>query len=445
MKLPDTVVRLMELLESFGGECWLVGGGVRDSLLGKAAEDWDVAMGMEPELLMKGLREKGVRTEATGIAHGTVTVIWEGKGYEVTAFRTEGAYSDGRRPDYVAFTGDILSDLSRRDFTVNAMAYHENRGLLDPYGGQKDLENGIIRAVGIPEKRFKEDGLRVLRGLRFASVLGFEVEEETSKALKECKSMLKYVSKERINNEFFKYIVGQKAASLTGEYDEVIFEIFPELRPMKGFSQCTHFHHLEVWDHTLSALSHTPPDLAVRLAVLFHDSGKPDSFTKDTKGCGHFKGHAAVSARLTEKFLNEIRCPRVLKEQVTELVAHHQDPLEKCKSEVRESLRKYGIEQFKRLMTVRRADACAKHPNHVKETLEKIACVDEMLGEVLRDGDCFSIKSLAVNGGDLLKIGYNPGPEVGAVLEWLLNEVIKGSLPNNVDRLLKEALAKLSN
>ena len=306
MPLPQNIASAMLRLEQAGFACYAVGGCVRDWLLGKQPHDYDLCTAAAPEQTMQVFA--GEKIIETGLKHGTVTVLLQGEPIEITTFRTEGNYSDGRRPDSVAFVSDIVQDLARRDFTVNAMAWSPVHGLCDPFGGQEDLHSGIIRCVGDPYERLSEDALRILRALRFAAVLGFSIEPDTARALHELKTQMCHVSSERVTAELLRLLSGRTAGTVLMEYADVITEILPELSPMVGFEQHNPHHKYTVWEHSVRAVEGIRPDGVLRLVMLYHDVGKPAAYSQDERGIGHFYGHPKRSYELTSSRFRVFVC-----------------------------------------------------------------------------------------------------------------------------------------
>ena len=325
LEIPAYVRETLTALETAGHQAYCVGGCVRDSLLGRMPEDWDVTTSALPEETMKVF---GNRAIPTGLKHGTVTVCCQEGKVETTTFRRDGVYADHRHPEQVTFTPDLTEDLARRDFTVNAMATDLRGTVYDPFDGQADLQEGILRCVGDPERRFSEDALRILRCLRFAAVLGFSIEPETGKALLTCRNLLREMAPERVHEELTKLLCGPWAASVLRRYPDVIGAVLPEILPMVGFDQRNPHHCYDVWEHTLHALDAAPPDPVLRWTVLFHDMGKPECFALDTQGVGHFMGHGVVSRRIADGVMDRLRFDNAAKERIGELVEWHDHRVE---------------------------------------------------------------------------------------------------------------------
>lgn len=437
IKLPLPVAALLDRLTAFGCEAFVVGGCVRDSLLGKAPADWDICTSAEPEDLKECF--SGFRVIETGLKHGTLTVLLEGQPFEITTYRIDGAYSDGRHPDEVCFTPLLTEDLRRRDFTINAMAYHPSAGLVDPFGGREDLKAGRIRCVGCPEKRFSEDGLRIMRALRFSSCLGFEIEEETAKALHSCARLLQRVSAERIRIELDKLLAGGGAMKVLAEYRDVIACFLPEIRPMFDLDQKNPYHAYTVWDHTLHAVSHIQNTPVLKLAALFHDIGKPGSMTADEDGFGHFYKHEVLSETLARQAMLRLKYDNRTREQTLLLVRNHSIVFRQSEKQVRRLLARLGEENLRLLMELERADVKSQNPRYTEERVLNINAFEALLDQVLAAEQCFSLRQLAVRGTDLLKLGVPQGPEVGRILGALFEQVLEGQLPNEREPLLAEA------
>ncbi len=437
LSLPPAVRTILEKLNVGGYEAYAVGGCVRDSLLGLTPKDWDICTSALPEQVKACFPD--VPVADTGLKHGTVTLVWDGEPFEITTFRTDGEYKDHRHPQKVAFVRSLREDLARRDFTINAMAYHPKTGLADSFGGQEDLRQKRIRCVGEPDRRFKEDALRLLRAVRFAAVYGFSVEPVTADGIRQNRQLLESISAERILVEFTKLICGQYAEAVLREYAGLIQVFLPEIRPMMGFDQKTPYHCYDVWEHTLHAVGAAVPDKIVRLAVLFHDMGKPRCFLEDESGRGHFYGHAAVSEEIAAAVMTRLRFDNASRDRIRALVKEHDTPIGAQEKSVRRWLNRLGEEGLRQLIAVKEADTRAHAPAYVPERLEALKQVRRCLEEVLQKESCFQLRDLAVKGGDLLQLGFVPGKELGAALQALLDGVLDGRCPNDREALLKEA------
>lgn len=440
IRLPQTAAKIIERLEQSGFEAWVVGGCVRDSLLGRQPQDWDVATNALPEQVEALF--SGCTVLPTGLRHGTVTVVLQGSPIEVTTYRVDGVYEDNRHPSQVVFTDDIHRDLKRRDFTVNAMAYHPVRGLIDDFGGCADLKAGVIRCVGDPTSRFCEDGLRILRALRFSSVLGFSLSAETAAAVTENRGLLKRIAAERIREELVRLICGKDVGRVLTQFRDVFAEVMPPLAAMFDFDQKNPHHYLDVWRHTVRAVETAAPDPVVRLALLFHDIGKPASFSVDEKGIGHFYGHPAKSEVIAREILSQLRFDRATTDRVCLLVRWHDTDILPEGRSVKRWLNRLGEDGLRRMLQVKAADRGAT--NYKYENLSVLKLVEQKLNTVLEEGQCFSREKLAINGGDLLKLGVPQGKRIGEMLDTLLNLVIEERLPNQRTALLNRAQALLA-
>lgn len=432
-KIPSAVLRVVERLREAGQEAYPVGGCVRDLLRGAAPHDWDIATAALPEMTERLFAD--CRVIETGLSHGTVTVLAEGIPVEITSFRTEEGYSDGRHPDTVRFGVSLREDLARRDFTIGAMALDiEEDRVVDFFGGVEDLAAGILRAVGEPEQRFSEDALRILRALRFAAVLGFAIEPETAAAMERCAPMLLKISPERIRTELEKLLCGEMAAAVLRQYAGIVATVLPETQPMFGFRQQNPHHNRDVWEHTLAVVAAVPAEPLLRWAALFHDIAKPRCFTVDERGVGHFHGHPAVSAAMVREILRRLRCENRLIEEVAALVEIHdiRFPAEK-KLAVRWAGR-WGEERFCAFLELRRADTLAQADPSGAEAYRETML--RFLAEAKAEAACFTVRELKIDGNDLVARGWH-GRAVGEALEALLNAVQGGLLPNEREALLR--------
>lgn len=438
MKISRGAELVIERLEARGYEAYCVGGCVRDMIMKRQPNDFDITTSATPEQMK--LCFEGMHVIETGLKHGTLTVVADGECFETTTFRFDGEYLDNRRPSEVFFTTRLEDDLSRRDFTVNAMAYSPERGVVDIFGGREDIENRIIRAVGEPDRRFDEDGLRILRALRFASVLDFEIERETADSIHRKRGLLGNISAERIFSELCKLICGPGAARVLEEYSDVICEIIPEFSPSVGFDQKNPYHIYDVYTHSCRALACCPAraDKYVRLAVLFHDIGKPASFSEDERG-GHFYGHHSVSAELTRTALERLKSDGQTKHIVVKLVDAHDRQIEPSLPAVRRLIASFGEEDTRRLLDLRRADNSALVPWLVEPRLRELDEIEALADRIRAEGECLSLKTLALHGDDLIRLGISPGKQIGRILSQLLSAVIDGSLANEHEILLDAA------
>lgn len=435
--MPEKVIYILSRLENAGFDAYCVGGAVRDALLKRPPGDWDVTTNAPPNTVLSLFAPDAL---PTGLKHGTVTV-GGGKGVEVTTFRRDGTYLDHRRPDHVEFTGSLREDLARRDFTVNAIALDLRGNLTDPFGGQIDLERKILRAVGDAGKRFEEDALRILRGLRFASKLGFSIESKTADGIRNCAPLLKNIAPERILTELTGILCGESAADVLLDYPDVLGVFMPEILPCVGFDQHSVYHCYDVWEHTVRAVAAAEPLPVLRYAMLLHDLGKPASFSMDGEGRGHFYGHWRKSVELAGAILDRLRIDNHSKKNILTLVERHDCPLILSEKSVRKHLGKYGEETVRLLLAVKRADNLAQAEAY-HDRLTLIRLWEDLLDMVLASGECFSLRQLDIKGGDLTALGLR-GPEVGKTLRELLDLVVDDKLPNVRDDLLDYVKEKL--
>ena len=437
MKLPQTIVTILDTLENHGFAAYVVGGCVRDSLLGLTPADFDLCTSALPEQMEQVFA--GQRLVLAGEKHGTVGVCTDTGVVEITTFRTEGDYRDSRHPDWVRFVGDVEQDLARRDFTVNAMAYSPTRGFADPFGGRQDLENKILRAVGAPEKRFREDALRILRGVRFAVRYGLTVEPETRRAMDDQAGGLDSLSRERVFEELSKLLPLVTGADLL-EFASILGAAIPEIAPMIGFDQHSPHHAYDLYTHVAYVTGAVPGELTVRWAALLHDIGKVSTFTRDETGRGHFYGHASAGAELAEQVLLGLKAPARLRCQVVELIGAHMTRLQPDKKQLRRQLSRLGWEQLEREFWLQQADMSSKGVTEPGEG-EIFPEIRRLLEEIRREDSCLKITDLAVNGEDLMALGYQ-GRQIGTCLHWLLEQVLEEALPNDRQALLLAAKEK---
>lgn len=437
--IPFGVRRILEILEHADYEAYIVGGCVRDKLLGKEPHDWDICTSASPELVQALMTGYRIKTIETGLKHGTITARLDDENYEITTFRIDGEYSDNRRPDSVEFTDDIVADLARRDFTINAMAGDIAGDLIDPFNGEDDLRLGLIRCVRDPDARFKEDGLRIMRALRFASTYGFRIEENTAAAIHRNKDLLKNISAERIRSELCKLLVGEGALDILLEYKDVIAVIIPELEPCIGFNQNNPYHKYDVYDHIVYAVyNYRGTDISIKMALLLHDIGKPECYTEDHNG-GHFHGHSVPSMRIAKDVMSRLKFDNKTRDEVIDLVLYHDSDIYPGGRSVKRWLNKIGPEMLNKLIYVKIADICAHSENNQRERLDRILCVKLIAKGLLAEKQCFTIHDLAVNGHDILSLGVETGPIVGKVLNHLLELLLDGDIDNDRDELIREA------
>lgn len=435
--IPEPVQEILRRLECAGYEAWCVGGAVRDALLGLEPGDWDVTTSAPPEAVLSLFAPRAL---PTGLRHGTVTV-GGGTGVEVTTFRRDGDYPDNRHPDHVEFTGSLREDLARRDFTVNAIALNLRGEIADPFGGRTDLAVHVLRAVGDPEQRFREDALRILRGLRFASKLGFAIEPDTSRAIRQCAPLLENIAPERIQAELTGMLCGAHVLEILLDYPDVLGVFLPEILPCVGFDQHSVYHCYDVWSHTAHAVAAAPPDPILRYAMLLHDLGKPETFALDEEGRGHFYGHWRQSVPHAEAVLDRLRMDNRSKKTILTLVERHDAPLPLSEKSVRRALARCGEPVLRQLLSVKRADNLAQAEPY-RDRQKLIDQWEDLLNLVLQSGDCFSLSRLAVRGGDLMELGLK-GPAVGEALRELLEQVMDEKLPNDRGLLLEYVKEKL--
>ncbi len=436
--LPNDVKMIIDRLQRNGYEAYAVGGCIRDSLLGIEPKDYDICTSALPNKTVECFSD--FKIAETGLKHGTVTVIVNGVGYEITTFRKDGKYTDYRHPDGVSFTSSICEDLRRRDFTVNAIAYNDNSGLIDPFDGLLDIEKHIIRAVGNSEERFNEDGLRILRCLRFASVYGFEIDEYTAMSAHMLKDNLSYVSVERIKSELDKLICGNECTRIMRDFSDVLSVFIPEIRTIIGYDQHTPYHYYDLWEHTLHTIDNIDPDLTLRYTMLFHDLGKPDVRTTDSNGQCHYKKHASAGVKIAEQILKRLKFEKRMSEDILYLISSHMDDPPQDRVSTRKFICRHGIKKAGMLLKVMLADNLSKMPpNVVDERAEKIKKTCETYNDILRKGDCCLISDLAVSGDDLISIGVPSGRRVGEILTELLKAVIEGKTENNNRSLIEYA------
>ena len=429
INIPDAPKQLMKVLLDAGYEAYVVGGCVRDFLLGREPHDWDICTNALPEQMKECF--VSYRVIETGLQHGTLTVMVDHVGYEITTYRTDGEYTDHRHPDSVQFVGTLQEDLMRRDFTINAMAADISGKIRDFYDGQFDLEHKWIRCVGNPHKRLTEDPLRILRAMRFESKLGFSIEENTENAMRRHRHLLQYISAERINSELTGILMGDCYSTLTC-FSDVLSVCIPEIEPCINFQQNNPHHNRDVWGHTIFAISAAPKDPYTRLALLYHDIGKPLCYSFDG-GVGHFYGHAAVSKDIAEKSLRKLRFDNRTIKSVIQLVESHDRTIEPQKPVIRRCLNKMGLEQFLRLLDVKEADYAAQAQLYGDRLhkAEILQIMQEILMAQKYQEECFTLKDLAINGNDLIQLGYKPGKEIGTVLNQLLEMVIDDKIAND--------------
>lgn len=437
MDMPKNVDIAINLLQSAGFEAYAVGGCVRDSLLGKTPNDWDITTSAKPEDMKSVFAD--FHCIDTGIKHGTVTVVIDGEPLEITTFRLDGEYEDNRHPKSVTFTSDLGADLGRRDFTVNAMAYSKMTGTVDLFGGQNDLKNKIIRCVGDPDRRFNEDALRILRALRFASALDFEIEEKTAQSLLKNCALLGNISEERIAKELLKLVCGKGAKRILTDFAPVLFEILPELQPMYKNSHDNPHHCYDIYEHTLIAVESIDPEPTLRFAMLLHDCGKPAVKKFDENGVAHFYGHQRISAEISAQILARLKVSNKFRDEILFLVSNHDRwELYENTEKMPRYLSKFGLDGVLKLLKVMRADVLAQSPEY-RYRLDQIADAEEIAKNLAAQKPCLSLSELQINGRTLIDIGIPQGRKLGAVLAQLLDEVIDGVTKNTQEALTTRA------
>lgn len=437
MDMPKNVDIAINLLQSAGFEAYAVGGCVRDSLLGKTPNDWDITTSAKPEDMKSVFAE--FHCIDTGIKHGTVTVVIDGEPLEITTFRLDGEYEDNRHPKSVTFTSNLGADLGRRDFTVNAMAYSKMTGTVDLFGGQNDLKNKIIRCVGDPDRRFNEDALRILRALRFASALDFEIEEKTAQSLLKNRALLGNISEERIAKELLKLVCGKGAKRILTDFAPVLFEILPELQPMYKNSHDNPHHCYDIYEHTLIAVESIDPELTLRFAMLLHDCGKPAVKKFDENGVAHFYGHQRISVEISAQILARLKVSNKFRDEILFLVSNHDRwELYENTEKMPRYLSKFGLDGVLNLLKVMRADVLAQSPEY-RYRLDQIADAEETAKNLAAQKPCLSLSELQINGRTLMDIGIPQGRKLGAVLAQLLDEVIDGVTKNTQEALTTRA------
>ena len=431
MFLPETIAEIINTLENAGFAAYVVGGCVRDACLGLTPQDYDLCTSALPEQTERVFHDR--RLVLAGKKHGTVGVVTENGVVEITTFRREGGYGDNRHPDWVEFVPDVESDLARRDFTVNAMAYSPARGYADPFGGREDLEKGILRAVGDPKKRFQEDSLRILRGVRFAVRFGLQVDSATEKAMFSQVSLMDNLARERVFDELCKLLPLVTAEDLI-RFAPILAAVIPELKPMIGFDQRSPHHAYDIYTHVAGVVAGVPGDLTLRWAALLHDVGKVPTFTLDENGRGHFLDHAAKGAEMADVILRRLKAPNALRERVVLLIEKHMLWLVPEKKQLRRQIGRLGQETVYQILSLQQADNSNKGTAKSEEN-EKYVQILDVLEEIRSEDGCLSLKDLAVNGNDLVKIGFS-GRTIGTMLNWLLDQVMEETLPNDREILL---------
>ncbi len=442
IELPEKVLQIINCIMEAGYEAYAVGGCIRDSILGRVPDDWDITTSATPYQIKQLFR----RTIDTGIQHGTVTVMLDREGFEVTTYRIDGKYEDGRHPEEVTFTPNLEEDLKRRDFTINAMAYNEQDGLVDLFGGMEDINAGVIRCVGDPIARFNEDALRIMRAIRFAAQLGYDIDHETKQAIRELAPNLRKISAERIQVELTKLVVSAHPEAMRTVYETGVAEvIMPEFLRMMETKQHHPHHSYSVGEHTIRAMQEVEGRKELRFAMLFHDIGKPLCLTVDEQGITHFYGHAQHSAEIARKIMRRLRFDNDTTDTVCRLVKYHDygNSVDPDRRFVRRSMNKIGEDLFPLLFAVRRADIMAQSEIFREEKLDRLAKWQELYEQILQQEECVSLKTLAVTGSDLIALGMRPGRELGATLQGLLELVLDQPECNTKEYLSQLVINKL--
>lgn len=435
--IPTHALTVVERLEHYGYEAYVVGGCVRDSLLGRTPKDWDVCTNALPQEVLRVF--KRFHVIKTGLQHGTVTVMVNHEPVEVTTFRIDGNYTDNRHPDSVNFVSRVEEDLARRDFTINAMAYNPARGLVDAFGGQEDLRARVIRCVGEPDARFNEDGLRILRALRFAARYDFGIETETAFSMHRNRHLLENVSVERIFSELKGILLGDGVRSMMQAFPDIFTIIIPELAPGVGFDQCNPHHCYDVWTHTAHAVQAGPADEVLRLALLLHDIAKPATFTRGEDGKGHFYNHGEKGAALAREILLRLKSDTATLQAVETLVREHDAMLPTTAPGMRRLIGRLGVERLQQLLAMKQADMTAQSTHEREQKVATLRAARLLLEDVLDEPPAFSVSDLAFNGRDLMAMGVKPGPAMGGILKTLLSEVQDELLANTHEALTTRA------
>lgn len=444
--IPSDAIRVIETLNNSGYEAYLVGGCVRDMLMGVEPHDWDICTNATPDETKRVMKEHKIYTFDSGIKHGTITAVINGENYEVTTYRSEADYSDGRHPDKVEFITDIHEDLKRRDFTINAMAYNPLTGeLIDDFNGHLDLKNGIIRAVGNASERFDEDSLRILRALRFAIKYQFNIDEYTSLSMHRQHGLLVNISKERITDEVRKMLTSGKPVKVHFmEYKDIIGTIIPEIIPCFNFNQNNKYHKHDVYEHILYVVDNcNTTKFEIKMAALLHDIGKPKAYIEDMEGWGHFYEHPQISYEMSQSILrNDFRVSTEQLERTLELILYHDMEVASTKASVKRALNKHGVDFMYDWFIFKQADMDDHiYPNKNCNYIIDISGIEARIQQILDEQSCFSLKDLAIGGKDIMtKLGVKPGKHIGIILNTLLEEVIDEKISNESDVLLNKAV-----
>lgn len=433
--LPQDVSYIIEALENADHEAYIVGGCVRDILLGNSPKDWDITTNAKPDEIIEVFEKLNHKVLPTGIQHGTVTVMINDTGYEITTYRIDGEYNDGRHPETVEFVSELKKDLSRRDFTINAMAYNHETGLIDYFNGQADLKDKIIRCVGLPSERFNEDALRMMRALRFSAQLGFKIRDLEKSAISLLANNLESVSRERIREELNKIIVTLDPNIMALAESKLLEVFIPEIKDIRYFEQNNPYHNLTLFNHTIQSIKNIEPAIHLRLTMLLHDIGKPKVTSVDENGIFHYYAHVEESVIIAEKILNRLKYDRNTIDRVLILIANHDKSI-RTKRSIKRMLNKIGEENLRDLINVKWADVLAQEPRYAKERIRLLISSENILNEIILNKECFSLKDLAVNGHDLIALGIEPGKMIGIMLNRLLSLVLEDEALNDKEALL---------
>ena len=436
IKIPEDVRYIINTLADHGYEAYVVGGCVRDAILGVEPRDWDICTPALPEQTMECFRRQ--RVIETGLKHGTVTLLLNRKQYEITTYQVGKIYDESNQSSKSEYVKDLRDDLSRRDFTMNAMAYNPEKGFIDYFGGISDLDNRIVCCTGNADSRFQEDPLRMMRAFRFAAVYGFTIDDNTLQSALRNKTLIKPVAAERFASELNKLILGDGAQNMLITGAPLIAELIPELLPMFGFEQNNPYHCFDVYNHTLQSVACAPKDVIIRLTMLFHDISKPGCYT-EKDGIGHFYGHPKISSEMAEKILRRLKYDNKTVKTVTQLIFYHDTDIQPKKKHIRRWLNRIGEERLRRLLEVKRADLMSQSTEYRPKKLAVLDSVPPLIDEIIEQNECFSLKDLAVNGRDLRAAGLPEGKNIGTILNHLMGLVIDETIENDQAKLLQEA------
>ncbi len=437
IEIPENVKYIISRLEKAGYSAYAVGGCVRDSIMGKTPSDWDICTSALPEQTLEALQMDNIIEN--GMKHGTVTVRYKNENYEITTFRSDGVYDDNRHPRSVSFVTSVNEDLARRDLTINALAYNDSEGIVDLFGGVEDIKNGIIRCVGDPDERYNEDGLRIMRTLRFASALGFEIDGSTAGSVHKNAHLLTNISVERISSEFNKMLMGRNVEYVLENFYDVISVFIPEIQPLIGFDQKNPHHNYDIWMHTVKTVTFSPEERTMRLAAFFHDIGKPETFSLSNDGVGHFYGHPEMSEKMSYKILRRLKYDNQTIDTVCSLIRLHDKRPPAEPKYVRRFLNELGEQLFPKLLELKYADAMAQSEFKRQEKLEYIERLRKIFYEEIEKGSAYSLKMLNINGRDIIALGVKDGKRIGIILNKLLAMVMSDRLDNDREKLKKAA------